>query len=131
MEKANTAKEVVLDKYNEKTLKLVPKLNKYVEYILDVTRKLPRAERFSMGTMYKSSLYQLIEDVMYLNKLDKAYILMYLNKIDALLNAQRCYLRIMQRQNWIEKKRFNEAMKLLSELGMMLGGIYKYNGKNN
>ena len=118
----------------ENKLKLIPKTEKYIQYILNLLIKLPRVEKFSIGTEYKTSMYKMIEEVMYLNKIkkdDKKEIIKILNKIDVKLNTQRIYLRIMKKERWIDEKKFNISMELIYEIGKILGGLVKYYAKNN
>lgn len=115
----------------EKKLQLIPKTEKYIEYMLQIIFKLPRTEKFSIGTEYKQSLYQTLENIMMISKTDKKNILNYLNKIDALLNTQRIYLRIMKKNKWIDERKFKIAMEHIYELGKILGGLMKYYAKNN
>ena len=115
----------------EKKLQLIPKTEKYIEYMLQIIFKLPRTEKFSIGTEYKQSLYQTLENIMMISKTDKKAILNYLNKIDALLNTQRIYLRIMKKNKWIDERKFKIAMEHIYELGKILGGLIKYYAKNN
>ena len=75
----------------ENKLLLIPKSEKYVEYIIDLIIKLPRTEKFSIGNEYKLSLYKMLEKIMYINKMskeDKSKVIVTLNEIDALLNTQ-------------------------------------------
>ena len=60
-----------MKKYKEKEnrLKLIPKAENYCTYIINVIIKLPRTEKFSIGTEYKKSVYQMINYIMYLNKI--------------------------------------------------------------
>ena len=53
----------------ENKLALIPKSEKYIEYMLDVMIKLPRTEKFSIGTEYKQSMYKILNKVMILNKI--------------------------------------------------------------
>lgn len=115
----------------EKKLQLIPKTEKYIEYMLQIIFKLPRTEKFSIGTEYKQSLYKTLENIMMISKTDKKTILNYLNKIDALLNTQRIYLRIMKKNKWIDERKFKIAMEHIYELGKILGGLIKYYAKNN
>lgn len=115
-------------------LLLIPKSEKYAEYIIDLIIKLPRTEKFSIGNEYKTSLYKMLEKIMYINKMskeDKSKVIVTLNEIDALLNTQRIYLRIMKKYKWIDEKKFNVAMGLIYEIGKILGGLIKYYAKNN
>ena len=115
----------------ENKLILIPKTEKYMEYMLQICIKLPRIEKFSIGTEYKVSIYQLIENIMILRKIDKQEGLKILNKIDALLNTQRIYLRIMKKERWIDEKKFNVASGQIYEIAKILGGLFKYYAKNN
>ena len=119
---------------NENKLKLIPKAEIYVEYIINMIIKLPRTEKFSIGTEYKLSLYKMLEEIMYLNKMDKnsnVSVISVLNKIDSLLMAQRIYLRIMYKNKWIDKKKYLVSMEMIYEIGKILGGLIKFYAKNN
>ena len=114
----------------ENKLILIPKAEKYIEYMLQIIFKLPRTEKFSIGTEFKLSLYQMLRNIMMISKIEKINILRYLNEIDSLLNTQRIYLRIMKKNKWIDEKKFKVAMELIYEIGKILGGLIKYYAKN-
>ena len=106
----------------------------YIDININMIIKLPRTEKFSIGTEYKISLYKMLEKIMYLNKMDKsssASIIVVLNKIDSLLMAQRIYLRIMYKNKWIDKKKYLVSMEMIYEIGKILGGLIKFYAKNN
>ena len=69
------------------------------------------------------------ENLEYYEYLEK--ITQILNKIDAYLNTQRIYLRIMKKYKWIDEKKFKIAIELIYEIGKILGGLIKYYAKNN
>ena len=119
----------------ENKLALIPKSEKYIEYMLDVMIKLPRTEKFSIGTEYKQSMYKMLNRVMILNKTknlnNEKEIISTLNEIDAELNTQRIYLRIMKKYRWIDEKKFKVSMELIYEIGKILGGLIKYYAKNS
>ena len=125
----------------ENKLVLIPKTEKYVEYMLDIMIKLPRTEKFSIGTEYKQSMYKIINKIMLLNKIKnlnkqdensyKIETIKILNEIDAELDTQRMYLRIMDKYKWIDKKKFKISINLIYEIGKILGGLIKYYAKNN
>ena len=115
----------------EQKLMLIPKAEKYIEYILQIIMKLPRVEKFSIGTEYKQSMYQMLQDILMITKIEKSEILLYLNKIDANLNTQRIYLRIMKKNRWIDEHKFKVAMEQIYEMGKLLGGLIKYYAKNH
>ena len=121
-------------KEKEEKLKLIPKVEKYMEYVLGIIIKLPRTEKFSIGTEYKSSMYKMLSNIMLLNKISKSRkeeIMNILNNIDAMLSAQRIYLRIMYNNRWIDERKFKIAMEQIYEIGRILGGLIKYYAKNN
>jgi len=115
----------------EQKLMLIPKAEKYIEYMLQIIIKLPRVEKFSIGTEYKQSMYQMLQDILIISKIEKSEILLYLNKIDANLNTQRIYLRIMKKNRWIDEHKFKVAMEQIYEMGKLLGGLIKYYAKNH
>ena len=119
----------------ENKLALIPKSEKYIEYMLDVMIKLPRIEKFSIGTEYKQSMYKMLNKIMILNKTknlnNEKEIISTLNEIDVELNTQRIYLRIMKKYRWVDEKKFKVSMELIYEIGKILGGLIKYYAKNN
>ena len=52
-----------MEKLNKKEneLTLIPKAERYIEYMLEVILKIPRTEKFSIGTEYKNSMYKMLE----------------------------------------------------------------------
>ena len=115
----------------ENELILIPKTEQYIEYVLNMLIKLPRTEKYSIGTEYKSSMYEMIQNILYLAKIETSKKLYYLNKIDAMLNCQRIYLRLMYHNRWIDEKKFLTCMDKIMEIGKILGGLIKYYAKNN
>ena len=115
----------------EQKLMLIPKTEKYIEYMLQVIFQLPRTEKFNIGTEYKQSMYQMLRDIVMISKIGKHESLTYLNRIDADLNTQRIYLRIMKKNKWIDEHKFKVAIEQIYEIGKILGGLIKYYAKNN
>ena len=52
-------------------LSLIPKIEKYIEYMLIILLKLPRTEKYSIGTEIKTSMYNMLKNILLANKLDK------------------------------------------------------------
>ena len=128
--------EIMSYEKKSKELTLIPKYEFYMEYMLEVILlHLPRTEKFSIGTETKVSMYKMINNVLHLYKLNKSYNgkqeLELLNNIDAELNCQRIFLRIMWKQHWIDTKKFEVAMSKIYEIGKIVGGLSKYYAKNN
>lgn len=126
-------KNIMKEKETEnKKLLLIPKIEEYIEYMLNLLIKLPRIEKFNIGNEYKKSMYEMLENVMYLNKIrENKECLILANKIDAVLNCQRVYLRIMRKNHWIDERKFGIAIDKIYEMGKIVGGLTKYYAKNN
>ena len=93
--------------------------------------KLPRTEKFNICNEYKNIMYGMLENIFYLQKIEIKNWISILNKIDAQLNIQRCLLRIMYKNRYIDYKKFNVSIKYIGEIGQIVGGLYKYYAKNN
>ena len=113
----------------EEVLILIPKIEKYIEYMLNVILKIPRTEKFNIGNEYKVSMYKMLANAIYINKVGNR--IEYLNRIDAELVLERIYLRLMLKNRWIDEKKFKVSMELIYEIGKIVGGLIKYYAKNN
>ena len=51
-------------------LKLIPAYEQYIEYMVQLLIKLPRTEKFSIGTDFKQIMYSCLEDIMYISKIE-------------------------------------------------------------
>lgn len=110
-------------------LKLIPKYMDFYRYMIIVLEKLPRVEKFSMGTDFKRLMNKTIENIMYIGKISENERLGYVNKIDALIATQRELLRVMKDYNFVAIKSFDVAIGKISEVGKMVGGLIKIYGK--
>ena len=54
-------------------LTLIPKYEKYMQYIIEVITKMPRTEKFNIGNEYKSIMYKTLENILYINKIGFIY----------------------------------------------------------
>ena len=110
---------------------LIPKYEKYMEYMLQLIMKMPRTEKFNIGNEFKCVMYKMLENILYINKLEMSKRLYYLNLIDAELNTQRIMIRIMVKNRWIDEKKYKASIEMLYEIGKVLGGLIKAYDKNN
>ena len=117
-------------KQESNELILIPKAERYIQYMIEVIMKLPRTEKFGIGTEYKKSMFKMLEKILIINKVNMQGRLNYINYVDAELNVQRIYLRIMCKNMWIDKKKFDYSMELIYEMGKIIGGLTKYYAKN-
>ena len=109
---------------------LIPKYEKYMEYMIQVILKMPRTEKFNIGNEFKMIMYKMLENILYISKLEISKRLYYLNLIDAELNTQRVMIRIMTKNKWIDEKKYKVSMEMLYEIGKILGGLIKVYAKN-
>lgn len=116
---------------NKDELILIPKYEKYMQYMIEVIIKMPRTEKFNIGNEFKTIMYKMLENILYINKVEMQKRLYYLNLIDAELNTQRILIRVMTKNKWIDEKKYKVSMELLYEIGKILGGLIKSYGKNN
>ena len=98
--------------------------------MIEVIMKMPRTEKFNIGNEFKNVMYKMLENILYINKIKLDKRLYYLNLIDAEMNTQRVMLRVMEKNKWIDEKKFQIAMEQLYEIGKILGGLIKYYAKN-
>ena len=101
---------------SEEELILIPKYEQYIEYIINLIMKLPRTEKFNIGNEYKLSMYDTLEKILYINRIDSSKRLYYLNLIDTKLNCQRIYLRIMKNNIWINEEKFQISIDKIWKL---------------
>ena len=116
---------------HKEELILIPKYEKYMEYMLQVILKMPRTEKFNIGNEFKIVMYKMLENILYISKVEISKRLYYLNIIDAELNTQRTMIRIMFKSRWMDEKKYKVSMELLYEIGKIVGGLIKFYAKNN
>lgn len=109
---------------------IIPKIEKYIEYMLIILMKLPRTEKFSIGTEFKTSMYEMIKYVLLASKIEKSKRLALYNVVDSQIYYQRICIRIMHNNKWIDDKKYKYSNELLSEIGKILGGLIKSLGVN-
>ena len=115
---------------------IIPKTEKYIEYMLTILFKLPRTEKFSIGTEIKTSIYSMLKNILQATKVDRSKRLEIYNIVDAEKFSQRICIRIMYNNKWIDNKKYKYSNELLNEIGKILGGLIKSLGistyaKNN
>lgn len=106
-------------------LVIIVKIEKYIEYMLTILLKLPRTEKFSIGTEVKNSMYDMLKNILLASKIDKNKRLQIYNMVDSNIYYQRICIRIMYNQKWIDEKKYKYSNELLNEIGKMLGGLIK------
>lgn len=99
----------VLEKINNEQLQLIPKMQEYIQYMLETLIKLPRTEKFSIGTEVKTSMYEMMKNILLTSKIDKSKRLSIYNIVDSNIYYQRICIRIMYNQKWIDEKKYKHG----------------------
>ena len=117
----------VLDRYKTSgTLILIPKIEDYIKYTYQMLVKIPRVEKFNIGSEIKISSLRMLEYAHVVNK-DRVSAYSYLNKIDALISYNRSMIRILNEEKSISNKNFEMCITKLAEIGRIIGGLLKAN----
>ena len=53
-----------VEKKKDNDLIIIVKIEKYIEYMLQIMLKLPRTEKFSIGTEIKTSMYDMLKNIL-------------------------------------------------------------------
>lgn len=104
---------------------IVPKIEKYIEYMLVILLKIPRTEKFSIGTELKTSMYEMLKYLLLASKVAKSKRLELYNVVDSHIYYQRICIRILYNNKWIDTKKYKHSNELLAEIGKILGGLIK------
>lgn len=54
-----------MEKNKDNRLVIIVKIEKYIEYMLTILLKLPRTEKFSIGTEVKTSMYEMLKNILF------------------------------------------------------------------
>ena len=119
-----------MEKRENSKLIIIPKIEKYIEYMLIILLKLPRTEKFSIGNEIKISMYEILKNILLASKIDRSKRLYFYNLADSNIYYQRICIRIMYNNRWIDEKKYKHSNELLSEIGKILGGLIKSVGAN-
>lgn len=111
------------------TLILIPKIEDYIKYVFQMLIKIPRVEKFNIGSEIKTSTLEMLEYAHFVNK-DRANAYSYLNKIDALISYNRSMIRILNDEKSISTKNYDVCISKLAEIGRIIGGLIKSNLNN-
>lgn len=77
----------------KKELTLIPKTERYMQYMIELIVKLPRTEKYSIGNEYKASMYKMLENILMLSKIPDDEKIKYINKIDARIKHTKNFLK--------------------------------------
>lgn len=58
-----------MEKNKDNRFVIIVKIEKYIEYMLTILLKLPRTEKFSIGTEVKTSMYEMMKKILLARKI--------------------------------------------------------------
>lgn len=70
-------------------LVIIRKIEKYIEYMITILIKLPRTEKFSIGTEIKTIMYEILKNILFATKIEEDKRLQYYNVVDSNIYYQR------------------------------------------
>lgn len=115
---------------SDDNLKILPKYEEYIVYVNKILLLCPKTSRLNICDELKKSMYQTLYQVYRLIFVDKKYKLEVCNELDALFAYQRAVVRSLYELRYIDVKKKMNCIKMLGELGRMLGGYIKSIGVN-
>ena len=83
-----------MEKSKDNRFVIIVRIEKYIEYMLTILLKLPRTEKFSIGTEVKTSMYEMMKNILLASKIDKNKRLSIYNIVDSNIYYQRICIRI-------------------------------------
>lgn len=107
------------------TLKLLPKYDSYMVYMNHVIISCPVISRQSTGDEFRKAMYQTLYQIYRLLYVQASMRMSICNELDALFAYQRALIRAMYELRYIDISKKINSIKLLGELGKMLGGYVK------
>jgi len=97
------------------------------EYILKcLVTQLPKSERYAMGAQIRNLVVKIGSRISRATVIrDKRYKLQEVMEADYALNELKTLIRLADRVQYIDKKKFEVSVRYTSELGKILGGWCK------
>lgn len=104
---------------------LIPKMENYIDYMLDFLHRMPRETKY-ISDNFGKSMFNALNKIYILNSgiLEKRISLV--QEIDMELNFERSCLRIIKKKGDIENKKCDVALEKTNEIGKIIGGLNKY-----
>lgn len=99
--------------------------------MLIILLRLPRTEKYSIGTEIKTSMYNMLKNILLANKSDKIKRLPIYNIVDTEIYFQRICIRIMYNNKWIDDKKYKHSKEGKIELSNVQRSIAGWLGYVN
>ena len=108
------------------TLVIFTRTYDFVTWILPMTEKFPKSQRFTVTQRLQNSVLNFQEALIEVNALRGARRTEKLRFADAELRKTRLYLRLCQKWEWLTPGQYQHASSMVAEIGRLLGGWMKY-----
>ena len=106
---------------------LYQKLSDLSQWLFPAVDNFPRREKFALCTQIKNSVYTLVRQTIRAQKSrDK---LRHLFELDLELEMLRFLVRSAHHQRYLSTRRYEIVARMLSEIGKIVGGLFKTFGK--
>lgn len=113
---------------NKNQLMIIPKVEKYIEYMLTILIKLPRTEKFSIGTEIKTSMYEMLKNILFASKINKKGRLNYItnkdkqeNIVDYFNTTDKNFWLLLAKENRLRHKEAKAGGKCCEARELIIG----------
>ena len=96
-----------------------------ITWLLPVTNRFPRAQRFTVTARLLDAAFDLRERLEEANHRFGAERLERLQRADEALDKVRLYLRLAARWDWLTAGQYQHVAQMVAEIGRLLGGWRK------
>lgn len=108
------------------TLVIFTRTYDFVTWILPMTEKFPKSQRFIVTQRLQNSVLNFQEALIEVNSMRGTRRMEKLYFADAELRKTRLYLRLCVKWKWLTPGQYKHASKMVAEIGRLLGGWMKY-----
>ena len=108
------------------TLVIFTRTYDFVTWILPMTEKFPKSQRFVVTQRLQNAVLNFQESLIEANALRGARRAEKLRFADTELRKARLYLRLCQKWKWLTSGQYKYASVMVVEIGRLLGGWMKY-----
>lgn len=115
--------DIKASKPKEHEMLIIRKYQEMMLYVYNLLKKYPNAEKFSLVSETKKSMFEAFELLLWANKqYSKTARLKYLNEVDIKLSCLRVYVRIAVKNEYINSRNYRAWSYKITNICNMLGG---------
>lgn len=110
-------------KPKEEEMVIIKKYQEMMLYVYSLLKKYPNAEKFALTSETKKCMFEAFELLLYANKqYSKNIRLKCLNDVDIKLSCLRIYIRIANKNKYINPRNYRAWSYKITNINNMLGG---------